>query len=358
MSQQIEFRSGDPHSFVATRTFDMGQTGLKLSRGDRIQFDGLQAIIPGYATMAMPQLRGAIKVGWLVLAETYDQDDMSAMQPKSAGVKVRAAEGGNPMAANESTTITTQSVESEERTVTNVQQHASQTKANNNAGRANRMSTQAESSEGVPVRAIKTPAVQKTNVEHAGQAISEATSLKIDPGQGRSREDLMASMSPEDRAQYESEIQSRRAAYDSPVVGHAKKLGTEEREGMRITGSTGGGVEIADMGGTGQAGPAQLTQFSEEGLTFRNTNGPGTVKRAQEAPQSDAQGNTSRAIAVAICPDFPDNYRFADPVRKKMARLQADYDDRPDVIRAVAAADTDPEMRARLIEEFPQAFSG
>jgi hypothetical protein len=61
-------------------------------------------------------------------------------------------------------------------------------------------------------------------------------------------------------------------------------------------------------------------------------------------------------IARSICPDFPENYVFTDPVRKKIARLQADYEDRPDIIRAVAAADVDPEVRSRLIQEFPEAF--
>jgi hypothetical protein len=63
-----------------------------------------------------------------------------------------------------------------------------------------------------------------------------------------------------------------------------------------------------------------------------------------------------RKIARAICADFPDNYVFTDSPKKKLARLQADYEDRPDVIRAVAAAETDGEVKRRLIEEFPEAF--
>ena len=90
-----------------------------------------------------------------------------------------------------------------------------------------------------------------------------------------------------------------------------------------------------------------------------NTNGPGTVKRpAAPVPVNGQNDDQARTIAKAICPDFPDNYVFTDPIRKKIARLQADYEDRPDVIKAVAAADTDPEVRARLIEEFPGAFGG
>jgi hypothetical protein len=39
-----------------------------------------------------------------------------------------------------------------------------------------------------------------------------------------------------------------------------------------------------------------------------------------------------------------------------MARLQADYENRPDVLRAVFAAEGD-EMKSILMQEFPQAFA-
>jgi hypothetical protein len=67
--------------------------------------------------------------------------------------------------------------------------------------------------------------------------------------------------------------------------------------------------------------------------------------------------DAARKIAKSICPDFPESYDFAAPARKKIARLQADFEDRPDVIRAVAAADTDLELRNRLFVEFPGAFT-
>jgi hypothetical protein len=63
-----------------------------------------------------------------------------------------------------------------------------------------------------------------------------------------------------------------------------------------------------------------------------------------------------RVIARAVCRDFPDLYDFDAPLRKKLARLRADFEERPDVIRAVAAAETDTEMRTLLVDEFPDAF--
>ena len=63
-----------------------------------------------------------------------------------------------------------------------------------------------------------------------------------------------------------------------------------------------------------------------------------------------------RVIAKTICQDFPDNYDFEATVRKKIARIQADFEDRVDILRAVYAAEND-EMKARLLEEFPEAFT-
>ena len=363
MSPQITFTPGNPHTFVATRSFDLGATnGLKLSRADEIQFDGTQLILSGHPPVAMPQIRGAIKAGWLVLKEDYQSDDFSAMRPKSAGVQMRPAEGGNPLEQKARTTVTTTTVEDEEREVSNVQDHATATKSRNDNYYTKDPSSAAvvEDQDGIPVRSIKTPAKQRTNFEKvsAYEATRQANSVRIEPGKGRSREEMMAQMSPEQRAQYEAEIMSRKAIHDpeaAMVVGHVSAPGSQEREGMKVEGSVGGGVEIADMGGTG--GQTTITETISEGIKMVNTNGPGTVKRA-EAPAAAAPMNTNqaRAIARAICPDFPEDYHFEATPRKKVARLLADYEDRPDVIRAVAAADTDPEVRNRLFQEFPEAF--
>jgi hypothetical protein len=61
-------------------------------------------------------------------------------------------------------------------------------------------------------------------------------------------------------------------------------------------------------------------------------------------------------IAKALCPDFPDSYDFAAPTKKKLARLQADFEDRLDVLRAVFAAEGD-DFKDQLVREFPQAFA-
>jgi hypothetical protein len=60
-------------------------------------------------------------------------------------------------------------------------------------------------------------------------------------------------------------------------------------------------------------------------------------------------------IAKAFCPEFPANYDFSAPDRKKLARLQADFEDNIPVIRAVFAAESDS-FKAKLVAEFPSVF--
>jgi hypothetical protein len=231
--------------------------------------------------------------------------------------------------------------------------------------------------EGVEVRKLTTPTRWETNLERTtpGEAISQANSVRVRPGEGRTREDLVAQMSDEEREEYLSRIEAHRtshAAEEDPealrerkanearlearrVVGKVNAPQNTQREGFNVTNSVGGGTEIADVSGLG--GEIEETVTSEEGLTFRNTNTGKPKAKPVVAATKPVDQDARRRIARAICPDFPDNYEFDAPVRKKIARLQADYDDRPDVIRAVAAADTDLEVRTRLLEEFPGAFA-
>ena len=368
MSQQITFRPGEPHTFISTRAFTLGDPGIPLPKGAEVQFDGTLAHYAGMAPLAIPQLRGAIRSGWLVLKEEYDPDAPMA-RPQSAGVKMRKADGGNPMDHKERTQVTAAMVDDEEREVGNVGAHktavAERNKVNYRRGSENVAmaagTIEIEPQDGVPVRELRTRAkAGGTDVTSARAAIAEAeASSKIQPGMGRTREEMMEAMDPEQRANYAVEVASRKAAYDPE--GAAKIVASIEvgertavKDGVKVTTQVGGGTAIADAGGTG--GTAETEVVVEEGVKFTRTKAKPN-KPAEAPPLTDAEYDQARVIARSICPDFPDNYRFEDPVRKKIARLQADYDDRPDVIKAVAAADTDPEVRRRLIEEFPTAFA-
>lgn len=369
MSPQIQFRPGHPHKFIATKSFALGNTGHTVPLGGEIDFDGTMASYGGYPAVAMPFLRGAIRVGWIVPADEYDPS-LGPARPVSANVQIRQANGGNPMEARARIPITT--VEAEEQEVASIRAHSNSTtqrNASNYRRDPRHPNVQVEEQDGRPVRRVQTPARQGANFEHMSphEAISRANSIQVQPGQGMTREEMISQMNEGERELYLAELDARKSAYvDEPVaVGRVPAPRTQEREGFTVRSSVGNGIDIADLGGTGIAGKEQVSQVESEGIRFANTNGPKRGVRLVDTPASKplvstphapADDDMCRKIAKSVCPDFPDNYLFSDPIRKKIARLQADFEDRPDVIRAVAAAETDAEVKRRLVDEFPAAF--
>jgi hypothetical protein len=298
-------------------------------------------------------------------------------------MQVRKADGGNPMLPVQQSALGT-TVEAEERDVASVQAHAKATRdlnamspnqrrqiartarADSTAGQRSNV-VQVEDQDGVVVReGMQTPSHTTTNLETTSpdEAIRRANSVKIRPGEGRTREDLLANLSPEEREQYLAELGAAKSAYadEEPIVARRVPApGRQEREGIVANTTVGGGTEVADMGGTGLAGEAQQSVKSEEGITFTNTNGP---KQAPVHGRPSGDNGTSsgvanedlrRRLAKKMCSDFPDNYDFNAPERKKIARIQADLEDRPDVIMAIFSAESDA-MKARLVEEFPEVL--
>lgn len=394
---QIRFKAGEPHTFITTRPFALGNTQVTVAKGTEIAFDGTKAVVDGME-YTLPQLRGAIKAGWLVLAEDYDEDAVVARP--SANISVRhPTQGGNPMHPKQSMPT---SVSEEERVAGSAQQFAHNTRtANTNFVRgqtkvnvggiqgAQTVMTQrgmmtVESQEGHVVNRapLKTAAGEKaknqrTSADMASQVEQQLSKVSITPVQGVSRDELMEQMSEEDRAEYLANIESRKAAYvnEPPVVkqasdgrkvvGGAKKTGTTTREGITVKTTTGRGIETADLSGSSK--PAEVTHNESEGIKFTTTNGPkrdlgtSTHPRQEAAAPVKARPTVSvdirRKMAKAACPHFPDNYMFDAPAKKKIARLRADYEDQGDILQAVFLAEDD-EMKALLVEEFPEAFAG
>lgn len=389
MSNQIRYRAGQKQIFVATRSFSLGSSGITIPEGGELEFDGTAVSYAGLAPTVMPQLRGAIRAGWVVLADQYDPNDHSASIPQPAGMTMRDADGGNPMDPKPRRPVN-MTIEEEEREVTNVADHARATREGNKENYRRKRTPRAESTAGqrfdgyavepqdgveVPGSGFQTKAGKEardtsTDITHAGAAIAAANKVKVRPGRGRTREELIrdaisrGGLTKDELLEYQDELDASRAVhgYEAPqVVRQLAPPQNQQREGFDVNLSVGGGVEIADLGGTGQTG--EIETVVEEGMKFTRTASPKkrqpttrVVDKAEAAPSNGAADALCRRIATAICKDFPDNYVFTDPPRKKIARLQADYDDRPDIIRAVCAAETDMAVKARLVEEFPEAF--
>jgi hypothetical protein len=368
---------GTTEKYIATRTFALGSSGQQVVEGTEIEFDGTNVIYGGQR-VAMPQFRGALRVGW---ARPVGAPDAGPQLPPVAGMQIRPADGGNPMQPKPRQAIDTQTVEAEEREVGTVEAHTAHTtrqNATNYRRDPHHPSVVVEEQDGTPVRTLKTAAGEASKHQRttltstsAHQAIQEAGNVSIEPGQGVSREEMLQRMNPQERARYEAEIAARRAQYVESTAEEVRQVQSAQAvqsEGIKAPVTTGGGIETVDMGGTG-ATPARQEVIESEGIRFGTTNGPqkdvqrvpqqshSQVRQAAQAPSNGGGDAIARQIARSVCPDFPDNYDFGATLRKKIARLQADYDDRHDIIRAVAAADVDPEVRAALLEEFPGAFA-
>jgi hypothetical protein len=339
-----------------------------------VYFDGIKVSVDGNE-IVMPQFRGAIRSGWLVLAEKFDEDDLEVERPVAANIQVRhATQGGNPFTNQAPSRASMVTTESDEREVGNVGAHAQAAKnANQNYRRgqstSNQVGSSVESQDGVQVRRFKTAAGEKSKQqrtvltsESAGSAIHAANSVRIDPGKGMTQQEMMERMTEEQREEYLSKKQALASShYDQgpKVVGKVVASKSQVREGITSKVTTGGGIETADP----TSGDVKVVEsmHEEDGIVFKNTN---TGKPRAPVPQDVSkpvvikEGNTDvrRRVAKAICPDFPDNYQFELSDRKKLARLQADYEGNLDVLRAVFAAEGDA-FKALLVAEFPEAFS-
>lgn len=378
--QSLTFTPGNPTKFVAVRSFELGVSGMKLSAGMEVEFDGTMLTVPGYAAMQMPTFRGAIKAGWVVRPGEYDANTLA--RPVPAPLRVGKAVSGNPRDPQERREVSTAAVEAEEREVGNVQAHARSVRASNTGSKK---AISVEEQDARPVgRALRTPARQVTNLQETSihEAVRKAESVKIEPGVGISREEMLAQMNPEARAAYLAEIEARRSLHyvddnagTPQVVSQVRTVASSQKEGITVRNSVGNGLDVGDLAGLDTPSKNQVEVIESEGIKFTTTNGrlkpasesgpasgevlrPAEVRHAAVASEARqlAPEDVRRRVAKLMCADFPDNYVFDAPERKKIARLQADYDDRPDVIRAVFAAESDV-MKTHLLEAFPEVFA-
>lgn len=359
--------------YLSLRKFSIGSPAIDIPKNASLFFDGYTLVLEGRPPVPLPQLRGAISAGWLIEASQY-QEGMQAPLPQSANIMIRPADGGNPMDVRARIPVTM--AQEEEREVGTIRGHARAVQNINNG-------VVVEQQDGVPVRHLGRPQQRGESVEltasNANRAIEASKARPVQPGQGRTREEIMAQMDPAARAAYEAQINARKATHTGldervavppaaqyPVHTSESHQGTVvatvmpgesrrqvSREGISTPLSVGGGIETVDLAVSSGA-PVETRKVVREGIVFTETNGPKNGATAVVEPEVK-ETDPRRMVAKAVCRDFPALYDFDAPVKKKVARIQADFEDRPDIIRACFAAEND-EMKARLTAEFPSAF--
>lgn len=364
---------GNFKSFISTRTFALGSTGISVPEGVELQFDGTTVILNGQE-INLPTLRGAVRLGWLVPKENYET---SAFQPPPrANMTLHpAVDDGQNKAQKVSV-----SVDSDERVVMSQSTRTAQVKqaAANRGG----YTVEVEDQHAVPLsRTFSTKAVETTNMTNVSAAMQAASAVRVRPGQGVSEADYLSRLGPQQKAEYLAMKEMSRTSRgvevpgEAKVVGHIKSSGLVTKEGVTSQVTTGGGIETYVSAPS--TAPAVQTVTSSEGVKFTNTNGHqdsypvvraededpvstvGQVKRetVQDAkdPVPDLTEEVRRKIAKALCPTFPDGYAFGDHWKRRLARIQLDYAEDHSVIRAIFAAETD-DFKKVLIQEFPAAF--
>jgi hypothetical protein len=423
---QIKFTPGKMERFISTKSFTLGGINHSVYDGMEILFDGTNVELNGSRFM-LPTLRGAIREGWLVPADEYDPDAAPTANP-SANIGVRAANdlGQNPLSPPKKAAITT--VESDERVVMsrsertqNANQRTSEVRQSQ--GRAGAFVARGNSTDlvggaefGVEVpRSFRTQAKTALQITQntVGTAIRDAELVKIQPGEGISEDELLSKMTLEERETYiagkesrKGDIQSRAPGYVPPpavttnlasmnqndsrsqptpqpkarmmtasapsVVGRVAPTQSRVQEGISIGLTSGGGIDTYDASGSTEKPRESVVE--QEGMTFRNTNGPKTgfgqpvrseaqftsslpvdMSEAESRIETDGTADYRRMVAKSLCKEFPDDYSFSDHWKRRLAMIRLNYENSPDIIRAIFAAESD-EFKKLLIKEFPEAF--
>jgi len=396
---QIRFVPGQLLSFVSTRKFALGATGIDILEGMEVLFDGSTVEVNGLR-FNVPQLRGSLKLGWLVPVDEYDPE--APIEPRmSANIQVRAAVTSTQSLTVPPVRAPIVTTESDERVVMTKGQRSAaanqataavrQQQTQQRGGGVARSFGGAEGVDvggaefGVPVtRSLLTPAKAVTSVtrESVGQAIMAADKVKVQPGQGLTEDQMLASMTDEQREEYLAKKESARAVvtarvnpnYSGPatsqvqatsanrVIGRVRTARTQTSEGVTAKVSTGGGTEVFDASGYSE--PAQKSTIEVEGMRFTNTNGPkrgvametSTEEQVVSKIEKDGTADARKRIAKALCPDFPEDYGFSDHWKRRLATIRLKYESNHSVIRAIFAAESD-DFKKVLLEEFPDSFA-
>lgn len=316
--------------YVANMDFKMAAgspLGEKVYRGTTFEFDGLNVRAEDGTVGMVPFLKGAIQKGWVVPADQFDDsEEFISAPPVAAPMGLGPTRHvGNSTAPRVKVPMVVAEEDSREAMV--VRDRTRMVQANNDARHtARRVSAEAGGystvDDGEVVRRVSTPAKMSSRVtpETVGAEISRfENSVRI-------------------QAQLAPGMRSPKAM---PVVSGDDNPSIALRSSQK-------------------APPKGYTEV--EGIRFASPNPP--PSEAVSAPQalssspsiSPQEASLRLRMAQSACNDFPENYDFGMPEKKKLARMVADFEGRPDVIRAIWLAETDGFKNA-IVQNFPEVFS-
>ena len=333
--------------YIVNRMFTLGANATRLDRGVELLFDGVYVELEGQPKVAAPGVKGAIQKGWLVEADSFDTDQEFDYAPEMAPMMMGPSQHSGNASLATRRKIPIHSSGDDSREVMNVSDHRAGVQERNATMRgapqrrvssvdrntARRVSAvngdYATAEDGEVVRSLKTPAKMTT---------------KLDP----------------------NTVGSQISHFENGIKIDA----VERAPGKQMPIVSGDNDERYALPGTsGTKAPKKATKRIEvEGISFEVENtdlverGPSRKEAAVDPLPakaiSSAEASMRLKMAKGFCSDFPTNYAFDAPQKKKLARIEADFvETRPDVVRAIWMAETDT-FKKVLEENFPEVFQG
>lgn len=373
--------------YTATRDFTLappipGSNPLKVKKGTSITFDGLSITYEHYVAQPLPTFLGAVRAGWVVKTEDYVPSEN--VVPR-APIHLSPAEGGNPLNPTPIARASRPAVRGD-----SVVARSASVTAGGATVSAGGMRVQGpkpfrpnvvveDQGEAIIARTLRpanTRHGERVDLAYSEGVIRQADSVRIQPGRGLSREEYVWTLPMDERISYVESIRDKRPSRLAEI--HARNNPMELQKYQEIIDRE---EETFKLCLKYETQPSPSALLDDEGaVSFKPKKSPGkktgkAVKPAKPAAPVKATKpsltkevvaapvvatgtvDPRRQVALAFCPDFPENYNYDLPVKQKMARLMADYYDRADIIKAVLASETDAAAKVALMQEFPHAFA-
>ena len=307
MDTQVRYKAGNFVTYTATRTFsavDRAEGVVQLQHGEEVEYDGYTLRYGGEDIKA-PNLRSAVKANWLV-PEGFEGSVPVPVAPRRTNVFA----GGSVL-------------DSDERIVSN---HGERTAGvlshNKQVGRAHVVMESGDDgvvigSGGFKVKAGSARNQPGVDMSTTGtRAIQELTSYQRRGVAGLSQDEYLEKMDPSQREEYLDKIETRKAS-----ILVAANLAPPEKKAKR------------------EKKPGQDLPSADKETKI----------------EKDGTLDARKVVAKALCQDFPDTYDFGQQWKKRLANIRFNFEDRPDVIRAIFAAESD-DFKKVLLAEFPEVF--
>lgn len=341
--EQVRYKAGQFVTYTATRSFNAvdrpGEGMLLIDRGEEVQFDGYILKYGGEDYKAA-NLKAAVKAAWLV-PEGADTEETVTVAPRRPGSFGSGAA----------------TVDSDERIVLSQSERTAGVRTvNRQVGRHQIIVEGGDegtivASGGFKVKggsARNAPPVDMSSLE-AARELQALNFPKREGVQGVSQDEYLDRMDPAEREEYLEKLESRRAGIIANLPENERKKATRKK----VAAPQAPEQQLREQ--TTYAGGIKFTTTGIDSKHIVKEAQAPAQERSETKIEKDGTLDARKKIAKALCSDFPDTYDFSQQWKKRLANIRFNFEDRPDVIQAIFAAESD-DFKKVLLAEFPETF--